>query len=88
VITVEKLVCVIYGNGLEWTDQQQKLGQAKPRKPSQAKGVGGGGSIATPPGKTVSLSREGPIHMVLPRLAAQVHMSVIQQICNIAYKIE
>ncbi len=41
-ITVGKLVCVICGNGLEWTDKQQKSGQAKARKPSQAKRVGVG----------------------------------------------
>jgi hypothetical protein len=77
VITVGELVCVLYGKALEWSNQQQKSGQAKPRKPSQAR-EWAEGSIATPCGKKASLSREwgggGPIHMVLLRLVAQVCM--------------
>jgi hypothetical protein len=61
------------------------------REPFQAR-EWAGGSIAPPRGREGSRSCEwdidGPILMVLRRLGAQVCMSVIQQICVIACKIE
>ncbi len=75
-VTVGKLVCVICGNSLEWTDKQQKSGQAKPSQEN-------GWRVALPRHveKRASLSceqgRDGPILVVLLRLVAQVLMSVI-----------
>jgi hypothetical protein len=76
---------------LERADQQQKSGQAKPR--SQAKPREWAEcKMATPRGRKAGQShewdRDEPIRMVLQRLAAPVWMSVIQQIRNIACKIE
>jgi hypothetical protein len=78
-----------------WEQLEQADGNRNQGKPSPgvtpSQGVGGG-SIAPPCGGKACLSRkqdrEGPIREVLQRLAAQVCMSVIQQIRSIVCKIE
>jgi hypothetical protein len=76
--------------GTVWNGQiSNKIRQAKPREPSQAK-EWVEGNIAMPHGEEgQSISRErGRDDVVLLRLVAQVPMSVIQQSHNIACKIE
>jgi hypothetical protein len=90
VIIVGEYVCVIYGN--DWSRQTSNRNQGKPSPGAMSSQGVGGVSIAPPHGREGSLSleqnRDGPIRMVLQRLATQVCMSVLQQIRSIACKIE
>jgi hypothetical protein len=80
---------MIYGNS--WRGQVDNRNQGKP-SPGAMPSLGGvGGSIALPRGKEGSLSserdRDGPIRVVLLRLAAQVCMHVIQQFVLLLVKL-
>ncbi len=71
---------MIYGNS--WRGQVDNRNQGEP-SPGAMPSLGGvGGSIALPRGKENSLyherDRDGPIRVVLRRLAAQVCINVIQ----------